>query len=149
MKKYIAIYTLLLAVMLAMFSSCETETSDNGDLDGMWHLMQVDTIATGGCRDMVPDRIYWSFQVRLCNLRNLVKGPDVFCRFEKEEDMLRLHSFYMNDRQGGDPEVTDKMADILLNVMVGSLDQTYHIESISSSIMVLATDELKMRFVKY
>lgn len=100
MKKYIAIYTLLLAVMLAMFSSCETETSDNGDLDGMWHLMQVDTIATGGCRDMVPDRIYWSFQVRLCNLRNLVKGPDVFCRFEKEEDMLRLHTFYMNDRQG-------------------------------------------------
>lgn len=41
------------------------------------------------------------------------------------------------------------MADILQNVMVGSLDQTYHIESISSSIMVLATDELKMRFVKY
>lgn len=46
MKKIIGV--LSLAVMMLTLSSCEVETSQNGDLDGFWHLEQVDTLATGG-----------------------------------------------------------------------------------------------------
>lgn len=46
MKKIIG--ALSLAVMMLTLSSCEVETSQNGDLDGFWHLEQVDTLATGG-----------------------------------------------------------------------------------------------------
>lgn len=45
MKKIIGV--LSLAVMMLTLSSCEVETSQNGDLDGFWHLEQVDTLATG------------------------------------------------------------------------------------------------------
>ena len=46
MKKIIGI--LFFAVLVFTLSSCEIETSQNGDLDGFWHLEQVDTLATGG-----------------------------------------------------------------------------------------------------
>ncbi len=140
---------ILLSLSLSLFSSCELETSDNGDLDGMWHLMQVDTISTGGINDVVPQRIYWSFQVRLANLRSLVDGPDVFCRFERNENLLRLHSFYFNDRPGGDPALDEATAVVLKKVMVDSLTQTYRIDNLDASTMVLSTNTLKLRFVKY
>ena len=35
-------------LVLCFQSACTLETSDNGDLDGYWHLEQVDTLATGG-----------------------------------------------------------------------------------------------------
>ena len=39
------IYTIIAAWLTAVLSaSCEIETSDNGDLDGFWHLERVDTI---------------------------------------------------------------------------------------------------------
>lgn len=31
----------------ALLNSCEVDSSDNGDLDGFWHLESVDTLATG------------------------------------------------------------------------------------------------------
>ena len=46
MKKIIGV--LSLAVMMLTLSSCEVETSQNGDLDGFWHLEEVGTLATGG-----------------------------------------------------------------------------------------------------
>lgn len=138
-----------LLLVLALFSSCELETSDNGDLDGMWHLMQVDNLQTGGIDDVVPQRIYWSFQVRLANLRSLVDGPDVFCRFERNGNLLRLHSFYFNDRPGGDPAVSDVSLPLLKKVMVDSLSQTYRIDDLDASMMVLSTNSLRLHFVKY
>ena len=40
------------AALAAGMQSCEIETSHNGDLDGFWHLTGVDTLATGGKRDL-------------------------------------------------------------------------------------------------
>ena len=50
--------------------SCELETSNNGDLDGMWHLVRVDTLSTSGVKYMEDDKIYWLFQFKLLQLED-------------------------------------------------------------------------------
>ena len=35
-------------------ASCELERDHNGDLAGYWHLERVDTLQTGGVKDMRP-----------------------------------------------------------------------------------------------
>ena len=47
-----AIYTVIGATMIAAMTSCTIESSDNGKLDGFWHMEQVDTLATGGTQDL-------------------------------------------------------------------------------------------------
>ena len=37
------IWMFLLGSLALVMSSCEMETTDNGDLDGFWHLESVDT----------------------------------------------------------------------------------------------------------
>ena len=44
----ISILCIVPVLLLMSLTSCEIETSENGDLDGYWHLEQVDTLATGG-----------------------------------------------------------------------------------------------------
>lgn len=63
MKKIIGV--LSLAVMMLTLSSCEVETSQNGDLDGFWHLEQVDTLATGGTCYFADKRVFWGCQYKL------------------------------------------------------------------------------------
>lgn len=42
-----------------LLTSCDIETSDNGDLDGYWHLVRVDTLATGVSSDLSETRVFW------------------------------------------------------------------------------------------
>ena len=72
----------LLAAVLVC--SCEIEMSGNGRLDGMWHLVSVDTLSTSGVRDMSEERIYWSFQNRLLELDDKSGGKT----FGSEREIL-------------------------------------------------------------
>ena len=53
---------LVAVFMSSCLMSCDLETSDNGKLDGFWHLEKVDTIATGGVCDMSKEFVFWSVQ---------------------------------------------------------------------------------------
>ena len=52
-------------LVLCFQSACTIETSDNGDLDGYWHLEQVDTLATGGKLNLSKERVFWGVQHKL------------------------------------------------------------------------------------
>ena len=52
----------LVAVMASVMGACTLETSGNGDLDGFWHLVAVDTVDTGGVLNLSDERLFWSFQ---------------------------------------------------------------------------------------
>ena len=56
-----------MAFAISAMMSCEIETSGNGDLDGFWHLVRVDTLSTGGMCDMSGRRVFWSVQVGILN----------------------------------------------------------------------------------
>ena len=49
----------LLLFILLLPAACDIESTDNGNLDGFWHLEQVDTLATGGSLNLKEQKIFW------------------------------------------------------------------------------------------
>lgn len=136
------------AIIAIAVSSCELETSGNGDLDGMWRLTSVDTISTGRSRDMRDERIFWAFQNKLLELDDKAHGrQSVLFRFERNGGTLRLYNPYMYDRENG-----DKPADDVKNLEpfgVEALEVSYTVESLGGSRMVLRSENIRLQFRKF
>ena len=97
MKKIIGIF--FLAMMMFTLCSCEVETSQNGDLDGFWHLEQVDTLATGGSCSFADKRVFWGCQYKLIQVSDydyFSDGRGFYLRFEQTSDSLLITSVYRN-----------------------------------------------------
>lgn len=138
-----------LGFILAM-SSCTLETSDNGDLDGFWHLEGIDTIPTGGYRDMTNDGLFWAVEHKMLQLRG---GNSTFSlRFSNMSDSLLLFDPYISygheeSGSGGDVRLTDPQG--LRQYGVQHLRQTFYKETLKSSMMVLRTDSFRLHFKKF
>lgn len=76
--------------LTSVLSSCSIETSDNGDLDGFWHLERIDTIATGGINDLSGQLIFWSVNNKLLMLKG--SGSSYYLRFRQTDDSLVVFS---------------------------------------------------------
>ncbi len=155
MKKVIWMF-LLGSLALAM-SSCEMETTDNGDLDGFWHLESVDTLATGGVRDYSDQHIFWAVQYKLISISDQETFKDFrgfWTRFNQTGDSLILTSLYRNHwhqnqgTDGGDIPITE-MNDTLRRCGINQLVERYRKEKLSGSKMVLTTKELRLKFTKF
>ena len=78
----------IVGIVLAAIPSCTIETSDNGKLDGFWHLVEIDTLQTGGQKDLSNEKLFWGVEAKLLHLQgdkrknNMVNLPSV-------EEMLK------------------------------------------------------------
>ena len=74
-----------------MFSSCTLESSDNGDLDGFWHLESVDTLATGKTEDFSQRYVFWGVEHKLIAVKETDTNREKFYfRFEQTGDSLKI-----------------------------------------------------------
>lgn len=145
MKQHIGI--VLLVVCTWLVSSCELETSGNGDLDGMWHLVRVDTLSTSGVRQMEQEKIYWLFQLKLLQLEDKSGVRDnLLMRFEHKDNVLRLYDPYIYDRTNGDKPLTDTSLSAPFGV--NALEESFTVESLGGDKMVLRTEKLRLSFRK-
>lgn len=138
---------LVFAALLPLLGGCEVRVSNNGDLDGFWHMEKVDTIATGGTLDLSQERRFWAFQVNLMTVSNLQMGSTYVMYFDHSGGTLRAYNMHYNNRTEGDPpleEVTE-----VNQFGLNALDETFQVESLSGSRMVLATDRLRLHFRKF
>lgn len=142
------IKSFIIAVLTAVvLGSCELETSDNGHFDGFWHLVSVDTLSTGGTCDLSDKRMFWGVQVNLLNVTDYDKNAKgYFLRFENAGSTLRLYDPYENNRTEGDIKVEDPS--LLAPFGINALDETFRIEKLNKSRMILATDNLRLNFKK-
>lgn len=132
-----------------MMTACDIETSDNGDLDGYWHLVRVDTLATGGTCDMSESLVFWAVQMRLLNVVDHINDPDhfgYFLRFEHRGGTLRVYDPYKNSRKDGDIKVED--ASVLAPFGINKLEETYQVEQLDGDDMRLANEQLRLSFEK-
>lgn len=138
---------ILMSLLTIVACSCEFETSDNGNLDGMWHLTAVDTLTNGTTEDVSVKRIYWSVQNHLLMFDDKSGvNTNMLLRFEHNGDSLRLYDPYIYDRDNGDHPLED--ATLLLPFGMNALEQTYHIERLSGSHLTLSTNELRLYLKK-
>lgn len=143
-------YTLILSAItaaLSLFCSCTLETSDNGDLDGFWHLERVDTIATGGSCDMSERVVFWAVQKNLMTVIDY--DNDIWgyiMRFNHNGNDLRIYEPRENKQQENDPKIEDVSE--LAPYGINALDETFAIEHLNSNNMRLSTEELRLYFQK-
>lgn len=140
--RHTILYTALCAVLCA---SCHLETSDNGYLDGFWHLETVDTLATGGVRDVSQQHFYWSVQMRLmqCTDTDNAHQP-VLLRFVQTDDSLHVsdpHIFNYH-LEGGDIPIDDPA--LLAPYGFGGLDDHFAKEQMGKGWMVLRNDKVRL-----
>ena len=145
--KRLLIYIIGVALMM---TACEFHTSDNGDLDGFWQLSSVDTLATGGTRDLRYDQLSWSFQGRLVELRDArdyTLSGDLIGRFQHHGDSLSLSDFYFSKRDSGDIRLLEPSP--LRRYGVSSLQQSFQVLQLGGSRMTLQSDSLRLNFRRY
>ena len=128
-------------------TSCELETSHNGNLDGQWHLVSVDTLSTGGVKDMSDDLVFWAFQVNMMEIIDHTYGvPEMFFRFNHTDGKLIVNQPYLSNRKDGDEPYDDLV--MLGKVGINSLEEAFNVESLSSSNMILNNGVFRLRFKK-
>lgn len=138
---------------VGMLASCELYTSDNGKLDGFWHLERVDTLATGGQKDLSEQRVFWAIEAKLLNVRDSDHDSRGFYfRFNQTADSLILTEPYdyggHDDQEGGgDVPVTD--VELLAPYGINNLEEHYQKESLTGSRMTLKSKTLRLFFKKF
>ena len=141
------LYMAVSAFVAVMMASCELNTSDNGDLDGMWRLAQVDTLATSGVNRMEGEKKYWMFQYKLLQLEDKAGTMgSVLMRFEQNNGTLRVYDPYWYDREDGDRPLDDPSQ--MAPYGVNALEETFTIEVLDGGRMVLSNGTLRLSFRK-
>lgn len=152
MKQYHIKYALLLPLFLGcmLMASCDIETSGNGQLDGFWHLVEVDTLQTAGKANVADQRLFWGVQAKLIHLQ----GTDsrFYLRFTHAADSLTLYQPYLDhwhqdQVDGGDIPVDD--ATLLAPYGIQRLEEHYKVEALDGSKMILKSETLRLFFKKF
>ena len=140
------IYIALPALLLSLLVSCEMESSHGGKLDGYWHLERIDTTHAASA-DYGQKRVFWAIQGHLIQMtdRDYQESP-LISRYERKGDSLILERPYYNERDKGDPEVTDITR--LQFYGLGSWSPRFRIESITSDRLTLSDGNVILKFRK-
>lgn len=158
MKRYRVLhiaFVALIGTFVMLFSSCEMETSKNGDLDGYWHLESIDTLENGGTCDFSARKVFWGIEHKLILIRDLNVGPfdGFYMRFDQAGDSLLIPKAYrknQNYHEGDDdaPISADDMED-LRKYGINNLPEGFAKEALSGSKMILRSKTLRLKFKKF
>lgn len=140
------IITLMATAFALLLVSCDMHTSDNGKLDGMWHLVGVDTL-DGGHLDLSNQTKFWMFQSNLMQLSNTNRGELIICRFNQSGDSLAVSEPRVSNRNVGDTLITKPA--VLSPYGINALNESFFIEKLQSDKMILRTDRLTLNFKKF
>jgi len=150
MKK---LFYILIALLLLM-TACELESSDNGDFDGYWHLVGIDSLSNGQHKDFSQQRIFWAVQFHLIQLRGGDRkdeggeGREFYETFKLESTQLTLSNPHEKDREAGDPVITEENLFLLRPYGINALTERFDILRLNKDEMVLRSSVLQLRFRK-
>lgn len=150
----------LLAALATPFllASCNVETSDNGPLDGFWHLERIDTLSTGGSTDYHKGYVFWGVQKDLMYIKDSSNGSigAYYLRFNQTHDSLHITKIYLdhghednpNHEQGGDIPV-EAIDNNLRQLGINALPEHFKKEALNGNRMILSTEKLRLKFKKF
>ena len=147
MKKSIISLLCFAAAATGMTSCDDLEMSHNGKLEGYWHIVEFDTLATGGVCNMSEGTLFWGVQMHLMSFYDSSsKVANLFSHFEKTDSTLRFYDFFRDDRLAGDHRETDISAMRLYGI--NDLNETFSIEHLSSNSLILKGTRLRIKLQK-
>lgn len=142
---------LILPLLLVALSACES--SDNGDLDGMWHITRIDSIGNGTSADIRKELKFWSFQDKLMQLfyyeRDWEYKEILMTRFENSEGKMILSTPFIYNRLDGDIFLSADSFYLLQPYGINSMPDTFEVEHLDRKKMQLSDDVVRLYFEKY
>ena len=154
-KKYKIVHAMMVAfvaISMFAFSSCELESSDNGKLDGFWHLESIDSLENGKTVDMSKLHVFWGIEHKLIAATQYDNNTErMFFRFEQTSDSLKITQAFINhghQDNGGDIPLTEVTND-LRYYGINNLPEGFAKEALSGSKMILRSKTLRLRFKKF
>lgn len=147
MKTRNIIHGIIITSMLACVEACEIESHSNGKLDGFWHLTAIDTLATGGTCDMSSQKMFWSVQSKLLELSDRSSSEKIIFSFRHADDSLYLTEPRVSDRRLGDPEIENVSK--LSPYGVNKLEETFAVEALDGSKMILKSETLRLKLKRF
>ena len=140
-------YLILLLSVIFSLTACSLHHDESGDLGGYWHLTNIDTLATGGHCDMSKAPVYWAVQGAILEVRNVETYEKIMFRYNRENGILSLYDARYNNRDIGDEQITD--VTVLQPYGINKLEESFAVEALSGSTMILRSDMLKLYFKKF
>ena len=154
-KKYKIVHAMMVAfvaISMFAFSSCELESSDNGKLDGFWHLESIDSLENGKTVDMSKLHVFWGIEYKLIAATQYDNNTErMFFRFEQTSDSLKITQAFINhghQDNGGDIPLTEVTND-LRYYGINNLPEGFAKEALSGSKMILRSKTLRSKFKKF
>ena len=123
---------------MGLLTSCSSESSNNGDLDGFW-------LMTG------RPGLTWSFQGKILEFRDVNQiHPDLMAKFRHEGNLLIVYDLRKLDRDAGDLPVTESEAEDLRAYGISNLEEDqFQIKQLTSDDMHLESSSESLYFRKY
>lgn len=148
--KRINILSLILPLLALLFVSCSLETdNDAGKMEGMWHLVKIESITTVASEDLSEQVIFWSFQAKLLQMDDKTGMHNSYLyRFRIGDNQLTLTSPYQYDRENGDHPLTAYESTLGL-YGIKSLTPVFRIEKLDRRKMILNDDSVRLYFDKF
>lgn len=150
--------TTVVAALLMSLASCEIETSDNGELDGFWHLERIDSLENGKTVDCSNQLIFWGVQLRLIEAKDMGNNSinHLYLRFEQTSDCLYINKVYENHwhednpnaEVGGDVPV-EVANDETRHYGINNIPEGFLKERLDGSKMVLKSKMLRLTFRRF
>ena len=154
-KKYKIVHAMMVAfvaISMFAFSSCELESSDNGKLDGFWHLESIDSLENGKTVDMSKLHVFWGIEFKLIAATQFDNNIEqMYFRFEQTSDSLKITQAFINhghQDNGGDIPLTGVTND-LRYYGINNLPEGFAKEALSGSKMILRSKTLRLKFKKF
>lgn len=153
MKQKIFLFPLVVFAVICL-AACDLEADKvpgDNDFEGFWHLERMEMLATDSTsepvvQDLSNQRIFWSFQHKLLQLRDYDNGYSQYlCRFQIAGGKITItEAYYWKD--ANDHPITD--GTLLKYYGIADLNTSfdYHI---SGSHMTLSNDSIKLNFKKF
>lgn len=134
----------ILILLIGALASCEVHTSNNGDLDGYWQMVQMDSVASDKVTNMKGSGIFYAVYAHLLQVHGA--GTQVSFRFKHFGDSLTLYSPYADYGQNDQP-VED--VSVLKPYGINRLHENFHVDALSNSKMILSNQDVRLYFRKY
>ena len=148
--KRIKILSIVLPFLALLLSSCSLETDNDADrMEGMWHLVKIESTTGVASEDLSEQVIFWSFQAKLLQMEDMTGNHNSYLyRFRIDNDQLTLTSPYQFDRENGDRPLSAYESTLAL-YGIKSLTPVFRIEELDRRKMVLNDGSVRLYFDKF
>ena len=134
-----------------ILSACENKWPKNGDLDGQWQLLTIEH--DGEIRSVKDSQYYLSFQLDLFQLSIVNNRQRYFGYFDRNANTIVFRQFSdmaENDLATTDNRpLTEQQIPVLQQWGYYKLNESFTIETLSGSDMVLKSDSARITYRKF